>query len=185
MTMRATAAMALAGATLLAGCGGGGGGDKAAGDDVLVASAPGNKAWEGQFVNLKTAPKDLEAVTGLAEMVVGQGKTRVTITAGGLDNKGQYFGWLHAASCAGDDPGGPHFKFDPNGADQPPNAMRFDITFEVDRHCAKKSGVTADQTVSGDGSAAKSVVIYMRKSPKETLAEVNPPKLACADLAPE
>ena len=184
MTMRATPMVTLAAVTLLAGCGGGGGG-KAADDGLLVASAPGNKAFEGSFTNLKTAPKDLEAVTGLAEMVVGQGKTRVTITAGGLDNKGQYFGWLHADSCAGSDPGGPHFKFNPSGSDQPPNAMRFDITFEVDRHGAKQSGITADQTVSGDGSAAKSVVIYMRKSPKETLAETNPPKLACADLAPE
>jgi Cu-Zn family superoxide dismutase len=185
MNKRATPAVTLVAAALLTGCGGGGGSDKAASDDLLVASDPANKAFEGSFTNLKTAPKDLEAVTGLTELVVGHGKTRVTITAAGLDNKGQYFGWLHADACSAADPGGPHFKFDPNGSDQPPNAMRFDITFEVDRHGAKQNGITADQTVPGDGSAAKSVVIYMRKSPHETLAEVNPPKLACADLAPE
>ena len=185
MKKRATSAVALAAVTLLAGCGGGGSSDQAASDDVLVASDPANKSFQGSFTNLKTAPKDLEAVTGLTELVVGHGKTRITITAAGLDNKGQYIGWLHADSCSAADPGGPHFKFDPNGADQPPNAIRFDITFEVDRHGAKLNGITADQTVPGDASAAKSVVIYMRKSPHETLAEVNPPKLACANLAPE
>jgi Cu-Zn family superoxide dismutase len=184
MKTSATSAVALAAVTLLAGCGGGGGSDKVASDDVLVASDPANKAFEGSFTNLKTAPKDLDAVIGLTDLVVGHGKSRITITAAGLDNKGQYFGWLQADSCSTTDPGGAHFKFDPNGNDQPPNSVRFEITFEVDRHGAKQNGITADLTVPGDASAAKSVVLYMRKSPKETLAETNPPKLACANLAP-
>ncbi|HEY2830928.1 MAG TPA: hypothetical protein VGJ14_00775 [Sporichthyaceae bacterium] len=180
MKMRATPAAALAAVTLLAGCGGG---SKAPTD--LVASDPANKSFEGSFANLPAAPKNIDAVVGLTEMVVGHGKTRITITAAGLDNNGQYFGWLHADSCSATDPGGPHFKFDPAGSDQPPNTVRFDITFEVDRHGAKLTGITADKTVDGDGSAAKSVVIYMQKSPDQTLQELNPPKLACADLAPE
>jgi hypothetical protein len=181
MKMRATPAVALAALTLLAGCGGGG--NKASTD--LVSSDPANKSFEGSFANLPTAPKTLDAVTGLTEMVIGHGKTRITITAAGLDNKGQYFGWLGAATCSASDPGGGHFKFDPSGTDQPPNAIRFDITFEVDRHGSKLNGITADQTVAGDASAAKSVVIYMKKAPDQTLVETNPPKLACANLAPE
>jgi len=180
MKMRATPVVALVALTLLAGCGGG---SKTPTD--LVASDPANKSFQGSFTNLPTAPKTLDAVTGLTEMVVGHGKTRITITAAGLDNKGQYFGWLHADSCSASDPGGAHFKFSPGGNDQPPNSVRFEITFEVDRHGAKLSGITADKTVDGDASAAKSVVIYMQKSPTETLTETNPPKLACANLAPE
>jgi hypothetical protein len=180
MKMRAGPAMTLAALTLLAGCGGG---TKA--PTELVASDPANKSFEGSFANLPSAPKNIDAVIGLTEMVVGHGKTRITITAAGLDNKGQYFGWLHGDSCSAADPGGPHFKFNPAGSEQPPNAVRFAITFELDRHGTKLNGITADQTVDGDGSAAKSVVIYMQKAPDQTLQELNPPKLACADLAPE
>jgi Cu-Zn family superoxide dismutase len=173
-------AAALAALTLLAGCGGG-----SNTPTDLVASDPANKTFEGSFANLPSAPKNLDAVVGLTEMVVGHGKTRITITAAGLDNKGQYFGWLHADSCSAADPGGPHFKFNPAGPDQPPNTLRFPITFEVDRHGSKLNGITADETVDGDASAAKSVVIYLQKAPDQVLQELNPPKLACADLAPE
>jgi Cu-Zn family superoxide dismutase len=180
MTKRPRAAVASAALILLAGCGGG---SKA--PTELVASDPANRSFSGSFANLPTAPQNLDAVIGLTEMVVGHGKTRITITAAGLDNKGQYFGWLHADSCSAADPGGPHFKFNPSGPDAPPNTVRFDITFEVDRHGSKLNGITADETVDGDGSAAKSVVIYMQKDPHQTLTELNPPKLACANLAPQ
>lgn len=180
MTMRTRPAVALAALALLAGCGGG-----SKTPTELLASDPANSSFEGSFANLPSAPKNVDAVTGLTEMVVGHGQTRITITAAGLDNKGQYFGWLHADSCSAADPGGPHFKFNPTGPDQPPNTVRFAITFEVDRHGTTLNGITADQTVDGDGSAAKSVVIYMQKDPAQTLTEINPPKLACANLAPE
>jgi predicted small secreted protein len=52
MNMRATPAVVLATATLLAGCGGGGGSDKDTADDVLVASDPATKSFEGSFTNL-------------------------------------------------------------------------------------------------------------------------------------
>ncbi len=177
-----TIALSATAALLLAGCGGGGD-DKADQGPSLVRGAQGTRAFEGGFSNVKNPPQGTGAVVGTAEMIVGLGKTRVTILATGLDNKSLYVAHVHNGVCSATDPGGLHFKFDPNGGDQPPNEIHLGIQFEVDRKGTKKTAITSDVTVDREaGAEAKSVIIHLKKAPDAPAEETKPPKVACADL---
>lgn len=184
MNTRRTPALMVTAVLLLAGCGGGG--DDTVGPPVgLTAQSPGAKVFGGGFTNVKDAPKDAGAVLGTAEMIVAEGKTRVTILATGLDNRVLYIGHVHADACSAADPGGGHYKFDPNGGDQPPNEIHLPIQFEVNRQGEKQGGVTSDVTVDREaGADAKSVVIHIKRARGAGTDEPKPPKLACADLKP-
>ncbi|MGQ0464351.1 MAG: hypothetical protein ACT4QG_03410 [Sporichthyaceae bacterium] len=179
-TTRSLAAVA-AGGLLLAGCGGG---DKpAATTAAITAQTDGAKVFGGSFANVKGAPPNSPAVVGTAEMIVAQGKTRVTILVTGLDNKAAYIAHVHDDVCSAPDPGGAHFKFDPNGGDQPPNEIHLNIQFEVNRQGDKLAAITSDVTVEGAaGESAKSVVIHLKRARGAGLDAAKPPKLACADL---
>jgi hypothetical protein len=89
-------------------------------------------------------------------------------------------------TCSAADPGGGHYKFNPSGPDAPPNVIRLDLTFEVDRHGTKQQGVDTEKTFDGTaGPTAKSMIIYLLRLPRYHTDEANPPKIACADLKPE
>jgi hypothetical protein len=181
MRTRRSLALTATAALLLAGCGGG----DDDGDDAAIgitANTPGARLFGGPFSNVKDVPPDTGAVVGTAEMVIAQGKTRVTILATGLDNKAQYVGHVHKEACATDD-GGTHFKFDPNGGDAPPNEIHLPIQFEVDRQGNSKSAITSDVTVDREaGADAKSVVIHLKRGRGDGADNPKLPKIACADL---
>ena len=167
---------------LLAGCGGGDG-DTVGTAVGITAQTPGARDFGGSFTNVKNAPKDTGAVVGTVEMIIAEGKTRVTILATGLDNKAQYVGHVHNDVCSAADPGGAHYKFDPNGGDAPPNEIHLPIQFEVNRQGEKQGGITSDVTVDREaGPEAKSVVIHLKRGSGAGVDEPKPPKLACADL---
>lgn len=177
----ATVATVAAAAMLLAGCGGGD--KKPAAPAALTAQTSGAKVFGGSFANVKNAPPNSPAAVGTAEMIVAQGKTRVTILATGLDNKALYIGHMHNDVCSAADPGGAHFKFDPNGGDQPPNEIHLNIQFEVNRQGTKLGAITSDVTVDREaGPDAKSVVIHLKRAVGAGLDAATPPKVACADL---
>ncbi|MBV9820953.1 MAG: hypothetical protein JO144_01820 [Actinobacteria bacterium] len=174
---------ASAGALSLVGCGGGGGSSDST---DLVAGQKGAVGFQGQFNNVKTAPAASAAVTGIGEMVVGDGKTKVSITATGFDNTAGYAAYVDDSACSAADPGGNHFKFNPSGPDALPNVMRIDLVFEVNSKGVKKVAVDSEKTFDGAaGAGAKSVVIYLTRLPRYHQDQANPTKIACADLKPE
>jgi plastocyanin len=63
---------------------------------------------------------------------------------------------LHTEGCEASDPGGPHFKFDPQGGDEPPNEIHLSFTANGDG--SGKAEATADQEVP-EGEAG-SVVLH-------------------------
>lgn len=183
---RQALAMVTAGLLLLGGCGKGG--DKKT-DDALDSTSPGARNFQGRFENVSTAPAGAPKVTGLAEMTVADGRTRVDVLVAGLDGKSTYIAHVHSDVCSASDPGGAHFKFKSDGGDKPPNEIHIPIALAVDTTGAPASsgtkGGTGDVTVDGEaGSDAKSVVIHILRKPGATADEAKPPKLACADLKP-
>lgn len=176
-----TLATVAAAALLLAGCGGGD--KKAAAPTPLTSQTKGARVFGGAFANVKNAPPDSGAVVGTAEMIVADGRTRVTLLVTGLDNKALYVGHVHNDVCSAVDPGGAHFKFDPNGGDQPPNEIHLNIQFEVNRQGDKLGAITSDVTADrAAGPDAKSVVIHLKRARGAGLDAAKPPKVACADL---
>jgi hypothetical protein len=182
MNSRSAVALTATTALLLAGCGGGDD-DTAETPIGITSGTAGARIFGGSFANVASAPKDLGAVVGTAEMVIAEGKTRVTVLATGLDNRALYVGHVHNDVCSAADPGGAHFKFDPNGGDQPPNEIHLPIQFEVNRQNEKKGGITSDVTADREaGADAKSVVIHLKRARGAGTDEATPPKIACADL---
>lgn len=181
MKIPRTLATVAAAALLLAGCGGGD--KKPATPDPLTSQTKGAKVFGGSFADVKNPPPNSGAVVGTAEMIVAKGKTRVTLLVTGLDQKALYVAHVHNDVCSADDPGGAHFKFDPNGGDMPPNEIHLPIQFEVNRKGDKLGAITSDVTAGGEaGPGAKSVVIHLKRARGAGLDAAKPPKLACADL---
>jgi hypothetical protein len=151
-----------------------------------VAGRDGAVGYDASFVgNVKTAPTDAPAVSGIADVVVGKKQTRFSLTASGFDNTAGYAAYVDTDTCAAADPGGGHYKFDPAGPDAPPNVMRLDLAFLEDAHGVKHKGVDSDKTFDGvAGPDAKSVVIYLVRQPRFHSDNPDAPKIACADLKP-
>ncbi|HEV7771257.1 MAG TPA: hypothetical protein VGO66_11455 [Solirubrobacterales bacterium] len=110
----ATLLAALAATGALAACGGSGGSD----DDGTVS---------GQFEPVEGAPGGYANLTGEATLERADGGTEISISLDGLKFDTAYEGHLHSGGCDQADPGGPHFKFDPSGSEEPPNEIHFDL----------------------------------------------------------
>lgn len=182
---------AAAAAMLVAGCGddspeepdGGGTSPTAAGSpshtgqdmDAMVMNDPDATpadelpdATEAAFTVLDTAPPGSDAVAGTAWIAFGDDPgTTLTVRLTGLEPGTEYVGHLHAMACAADN-GGPHFKFDPDGAELPPNEIHIGFTAGDDG-----SG-TATITNPQPAEAAASVVIHP--------ADAMDNRLVCADM---
>lgn len=186
---RPTLAVLTAGLLVLGGCGKGGG-DEAA--DTIDSSTPGARNFIGQFANVAGAPADAPKVTGVAEMTVADGRTRVDVLVAGLDAKTTYIAHVYDDVCSASDPGGAHFKFKADGDAEPPNEIHLPIKLAEEVKIEGKPapsdtrGGTGDVTVDGEaGDGAKSVLIHVLRKPDATVDEAKPPKLACADLKPD
>ena len=77
----------------------------------------------GQFERVAGAPSGYEAVAGKATVERADGRTAVSLDLRGLAPGGEYVAHLHSGGCDRADPGGPHFKFDPRGSEEPPNEI--------------------------------------------------------------
>jgi Cu-Zn family superoxide dismutase len=170
---RAAVPVALA-ALLLSACGDDDESSNTASDSTAVPDG----TFSGTFSLVSTAPKKTKKITGTAEMVLSASGTQVTINAKGLDPKATYVAHVHADSCSAADPGGPHFKYTPDGGDMPPNELHMALT-------VNKKGKGTAQTTNPvkAGPDAKSVVIHLKRAAGAKADEAKPPKLACADLA--
>ncbi|MER2092325.1 MAG: hypothetical protein ABS918_06230 [Saccharopolyspora rectivirgula] len=120
----------------------------------------------GQFELLDTRPPGFDGTAGTAWLALHDGGTTVTVRMTGLQPGEQYVSHLHAQSCA-QDAGGPHFKFDPQGPEEPPNEVHLGFTADE----RGEGGTTVNNDRSAD--AAKSIVVHQAEGGG---------KIACADF---
>lgn len=123
---------------------------------------------KGEFALLETRLPGSDSAKGTAWLAQGDNGTTVTVMLTGLRPGDGFVAHLHAEKCT-DEGAGPHFKFDPDGPEMPPNEVHLAFT-------ADASG-KAMMTVNNErktGDRAKSIVVH----PKEKTD--NP--LACADF---
>lgn len=106
--------LALAASLALAACGSSNGGSE--------------ETVSGQFELVPDAPSGYSELSGEAELTRSEGGTKASIRLSGLQPKTAYVAHVHAAGCDQPDPGGPHFQFDPNGPEMPPNEIHFSFT---------------------------------------------------------
>ena len=175
-------ALLTAGALALGGCGKGDSG----GDSKVEALADGDEGtvtFRGSFANVEDAPEDTAEVTGLAEMVVGNGRTTVDILVSGLTADTTYYGTVNSDKCSASDPGGGIYRFDPDGPDEHPNVVKFEMGVLENKDTKLAAGSNAEETYKKEaGPAAKSVVIALKRKAGEKDDEKDLPKIACADL---
>lgn len=151
---------------------------------VPVQAGPG-PAVEGAFVRLAAAAAAAPDLTGRAHLVrTGNGRTLLTVHVKGLVPGAGYGVHLHDAPCSSANPGGGHYKFDPEGPVQPPN----ELWASSDPH-DPMAGVTANAAGNAHGHgvaewraarSAQAVVIHIDF--KRGGSPRGGAKLACADL---
>jgi len=107
-------ALALAASVALAACGG--------------SDGSSEETVSGQFELVPDAPSGYSKLSGEAELTRSDSGTQASIQLSGLRPDTAYVAHVHAVGCDQPDPGGPHFQFDPNGSDMPPNEIHFSFT---------------------------------------------------------
>jgi len=110
-----------------------------------TTSTGGEEAVTGTFEPIAGVPQPYGDVSGEAELTRADGKTITAISLEGLVADTKYIAHLHTGGCGETDPGGPHFKFNPQGGDEPPNEIHLSFTSNADG--SGKAKVTADQEV--------------------------------------
>jgi len=166
---------------------------------VACSSSDENKteAVSGQFELVSGAPVADQGVAGEATLERADGGTTVSLDVSGLEAEAAYVAHLHTEGCDQADPGGPHFRFDASGGDEPPNEIH--LEFNSDAEGDGKAEASSDREVPlGD---AGSVVLHEAGADHMTSApsgeaeavfvhaghhhheeEAAPVKIACADL---
>ncbi len=120
-------------------------------------SDSGDDTVAGTFEVLPGAPAGYDNLSGEAELTRADGGTTTTIDLTGLEPDTAYMAHLHSGGCEGSDPGGPHFKFDPQGGDEPPNEIHLSFTSNGDG--SGKAEASSDQEVPV--GEAGSVVLHL------------------------
>jgi Cu-Zn family superoxide dismutase len=150
----------------------------------------------GQFELVSGAPAEAQGVSGEATLERADGGTTVSLDATGLEPATEYVAHLHAEGCDQADPGGPHFKFNPSGGDEPPNEIH--LEFSSDAKGGGKAEASsnkevpageagsivlheaeADHMTSGSGGEVETVFVHAGHHHEE---ETAPVKIACAEL---
>lgn len=153
-------------------------------------------ATAGDFELVAEAPEGYDDVSGEAELARNDSGTEVEISFSGLKPDTEYIAHVHAASCDQADPGGPHFKFDLNGGDTPPNEIHLPFTTDADGN--GEATASNDQVVPEDEGPA--IVVHEAGDGHSDKAEghsdkaeghsgdghaghSHEPKIACAPLS--
>lgn len=171
---------------------------------LLLSACGGSddeKTTEGDFTVLEDAPSGFEEMSGTAEMTRSDDGTEATISFQGLRPDTEYVAHVHGGICDQPDPGGPHFKFDINGPEEPPNEIHFSFTSDADG--AGSAEARNDQTVPDD--EGNTIVLHlaeaedvpehshgdeemgsgsdMKEGESHTHTHSHDVKVACADLS--
>jgi hypothetical protein len=103
------------------------------------------------------APARFSRVAGTAGTVAARGGgTDVSIALRGLRPNAKYLAHVHVGGCDQPDPGGPHFKFDPNGSDTPPNEIH--LRLETNATGGGSAQASSDRAIPP--GAARSIVVH-------------------------
>ena len=132
-----------------------GGGDDNGTASSESSSSSSDETIAGTFEPLAGLPQPYENVTGEAELTRADGRTTTAISLDGLVADTEYMAHLHTGGCGGEDPGGPHFKFDPAGGDEPPNEIH--LMFTSNGNGSGKAEITTAKEVP-EGKAGSIVV---------------------------
>lgn len=122
----------------------------------------------GPFELLDSAPVGYDTASGTAWLARHDEGTTVTVELNGLIPNSPHIAHVHAGSCT--EAGGPHFRFDPDGGDVPPNEIHLMFTSDADG-----DGVMTAENMQVAGGDARSLVVH----PINRMDA----KVACADLA--
>jgi hypothetical protein len=115
----------------------------------------GTEAISGQFALVPDAPSGYESLSGEATLERANNHTVTSLSLKGLKPTNAYVAHLHTGGCDQADPGGPHFKFDPSGSEEPPNEIH--LEFVSSGGGVAKASVTSDEVPLGE---AGSVVLH-------------------------
>jgi Cu-Zn family superoxide dismutase len=136
----------------------------------------------GSFELTGEAPAAYDGLEGEAELIRFDGGTTVSISLAGLEPSTEYISHLHIGGCQPPLVGGPHFRFDPDGSDEPPNEIH--LMFSSDAEGAGGTEATSDREVPA--GEAGSVVLHPASETKMSAfvheGHGHPAKLACAEL---
>ncbi len=135
-------------------------------DATPASEVVGADITKASFALLDSSPEGFEQLDGVATIARYEGTT-ITIEFTGLQPGLDYISHLHAGSC--DESGGPHFKFDPDGADAPPNEIH--LTFTSTPEGLGFMTAENDMAVADEG---QSVVVHLAGQMSD--------KIACAQL---
>ncbi|MET0557382.1 MAG: hypothetical protein ABW065_01745 [Solirubrobacterales bacterium] len=108
------------------------------------SSSDDTDAVSGTLEPLSGAPAEYQGVAGEATLERTD-STSIQLTANGLKPKTTYVAHLHTQGCDQADPGGPHFQFDPQGGDEPPNEIHLSLTTKASG--SGSAEVTSDREV--------------------------------------
>ena len=111
----------------------------------------------GSFALVDDAPDGYEDADGEATLDVSGDGTEASLTVSGLEPDTDYISHVHVGGCDQPDPGGPHFRFDLNGAEEPPNEIHLPFTTDSDGN--GETTVTNPGQVPEGGAAA--IVIHL------------------------
>ncbi len=118
------------------------------------------EAVSGSLQPLAGAPAQDQGVAGEATLERADGGTTVSLSVTGLEPDKEYVAHLHTGGCDQADPGGPHFKFNANGGDEPPNEIHLEFRSGADG--SGRATATSDREVPA--GEAGSVVIHEAES---------------------
>jgi hypothetical protein len=144
-------------------------------------SAGKNDTVSGQFEVVSGAPAGYQSLAGKASLERADGGTTAALKVTGLEPKMAYVAHLHSEGCEQPGPGGPHFKFDPAGSDEPPNEIQ--LEFSADAAGSAEARATSPREVPlGE---AGSIVLHEghdHGGGSEDHGETQPLAIACAQL---
>ncbi len=156
------------------------------------------EAVTGQVKALPSAPAGDKNVAGEATLERADGGTTISLEVSGLEPSIDYVAHLHTGGCDQADPGGPHFKFDANGGDEPPNEIHLGFRSGADGSGedtatsnrevpAGEAGsiviheAEAEHTAS-HGAGEEGEVILVHEGHHHGDEPAAPAKIACAEL---
>lgn len=185
------ALLALALAAGLAACGG-----DSHSDSTGNGETQGGQPVSGPFELVPDAPAGYGALAGEATLE-RDGGTTVSVRLSGLPQDKDFVAHLHSGNCGETDPGGPHFRFDPNGSEEPPNEIHLEFRSRANgtarASTASKREVPvgeagsvvvheaggADATASTGVGGGESLLVHEGHSHERPSG---PAKIACAEL---
>ncbi|HVY97294.1 MAG TPA: hypothetical protein VHA54_10085 [Solirubrobacterales bacterium] len=156
------------------------GGSESGNDETTVS---------GKFQPLPGAPRAYAKLAGSADLVRDEEGTTASISLTGLEPETEYVAHLHTGGCDQPDPGGPHFKFDPQGGDEPPNELHLELTSDGSGAGSARTASKREVPVGEAGS------IVLHTASSHVMAafvheghdhggggEAGPEAIACAEL---